>query len=46
MTSLQIALIIVAGILAIVELIRTRAQGLIAWAVLAVVIALLFPVLR
>lgn len=43
--ALVIALIIVAGILAGVELVRSRGTSLICWAVEALALALLLPVL-
>jgi hypothetical protein len=44
-SALVIALILVAGILAGVELVRSRFGSLICWAVEALAIALLIPVL-
>ena len=41
MTALYVALLIVGGILAVVELVRSRLTDLVAWAVLVVVVALL-----
>ena len=46
MIALQIALLIVAGLLAFVELVRSKWEALIAWAVLAIAVALLTPILR
>ncbi len=45
MTALYVALLIVGGILAVVELVRSRLTDLVAWAVLVVVVALLLPTL-
>ncbi len=45
MTALALALVIVAGILAVVELVRSRGTALLGWAVLAVALALTIPTL-
>jgi hypothetical protein len=45
MDALVLALVIVAGVLAVVELVRSRAGSLLAWGLLAVALAGLVPAL-
>lgn len=45
MNALVLALVIVAAVLAVIELVRSRMAVLLAWAVLAVAVALLVPAL-
>lgn len=44
-SALVVALVLVAAILAAVELVRSRLQSLLGWAVAALAVALLLPVL-
>lgn len=43
MSTITLALLIVAAVLAIVEIVKSRAQDIDAWAILAVTAALLLP---
>ncbi len=45
MNALVLALVIVGGVLAVVELVRSRMSALLAWGLLAVAVALLVPAL-